>query len=275
MNSSGPLASVMLATYEMPRHLELVLAALARQTAQSFELHVCDDGSGPSTRKVVERFKVAAPWCEVNHHWQENQGFRKCKILNRALRQAKGETVIFLDGDCVPHRAFVSDHLSAQEPGRYCAGRRLNLGRRISDDLTPKMIQNGFFDRPRVRVAWSTWRGDSTHFQRSLRVTSPLLRRLLKMERVDDLLGSNYSVALKDLIAVNGFDESYQGYGREDTDMEIRLQHLGLTIKSLKGMALQFHVWHPRREFTPANDDRLTELKNSNRIRCAQGLESS
>ena len=71
---------------------------------------------------------------------------------------------------------------------------------------------------------------------------------------------------------INGFDETYEGYGREDTDVELRLQNLGLKIKSLKGIALQFHVWHPRREFTPANDQRLEELKTSKRIRCKNGL---
>jgi len=48
-----------------------------------------------------------------------------------------------------------------------------------------------------------------------------------------------------------------------------------LKIKSLKGVALQFHVWHPRREFTPANDSRLEDLKKSGRVRCEQGLSRS
>ena len=84
--------------------------------------------------------------------------------------------------------------------------------------------------------------------------------------------GCNGSARRRDIEAINGYDEDYQGYGREDTDFELRLQHLGLRIKSLKGLALQYHVWHPRRSFTPANDNRLEELKASRRIRCANGL---
>ena len=91
------------------------------------------------------------------------------------------------------------------------------------------------------------------------------------MNRVVDLKGCNYSVAREALEAINGFDEAYEGYGREDTDVELRLQNLGYRIKSLKGLALQFHVWHPRREFTPANEDRLEELKQSGRVRCSLG----
>ncbi len=92
------------------------------------------------------------------------------------------------------------------------------------------------------------------------------------MHRVDDMKGCNYSVYRRHLIAINGFDEKYEGYGREDTDIEIRLQNLGLSIKSMKGLALQYHVWHPRREFTTANDDRLDEIKRTGRVSCEQGL---
>ena len=92
------------------------------------------------------------------------------------------------------------------------------------------------------------------------------------MDRVDDLKGCNYSASKKVFEQLNGFDEGYEGYGREDTDIEIRMQNLGLKIKSLKGIALQFHLWHPRREFTPANDSRLDELKKSGRTLCADGL---
>jgi GT2 family glycosyltransferase len=98
------------------------------------------------------------------------------------------------------------------------------------------------------------------------------VRKILGMDHVVDLKGCNYSIPRSALEALNGFDEAYEGYGREDTDIEIRLQHLGLRIKSLKGLALQFHVWHPRREFTPGNDVRLEELKKSGRVRCEKGI---
>ena len=117
--------------------------------------------------------------------------------------------------------------------------------------------------------------GDSEFIQRSLRIENAGLRRRLGMNRVADLKGCNYSLSRQDLEAINGFDEDYEGYGREDTDVELRLQHLGLRIKSLKGLALQFHVWHPRREFTPKNDDRLEELRRSGRTRCSNGLRRS
>lgn len=269
-----PNATLIVSTYEMPRHLELVCAALERQSARNFEVIVCDDGSGEETRQIIEGFKARARF-DVIHLWQENRGFRKCRILNQGLRRARGQTLIFLDGDCVPHRHFIRDHVEQQEPGTYLAGRRVELGRSISEWLTPERVRAGFFDHPRLKLAWSVWQGDSENFQRSFRVPFPALRSVLGMDRVDDLKGCNYSVSRDALEALNGFDEEYEGYGREDTDVELRLQNLGLRIKSLKGLALQFHVWHPRREFTPANDDRLDEVRRTGRVRCERGLRQS
>ncbi|MEN9724005.1 MAG: hypothetical protein RJB38_1991 [Pseudomonadota bacterium] len=264
-------ASLLVSTYEMPRHLELVLEGLVRQSTRDFELLICDDGSGSETAAIVNRFKATAPFA-VTHLWQENQGFRKCRILNEGLRRSSGKTLIFLDGDCVPHRHFVRDHLEQQAPGHYLAGRRVELGPKISATLTPEKIRQGYFDFPMPSLIWSALTGETEFIQRALRIGHASLRSRLGMNRIVDLKGCNYSVSREHLEAINGFDEAYEGYGREDTDVEIRLQNRGLQIKSLKGLAIQFHVWHPRREFTPKNDDRLEELRKSGRIRCERGL---
>lgn len=268
-------ASLILATFDMPRHLELVAAALLRQSTRDFEVIIADDGSGADTKRVIQRFQSQAPF-KVSSVWQEHKGFRKCRILNQALRQSTGSTLIFLDGDCVPHFQFVQDHLEYQEPGRYLCGRRVELGPKVSHWLTPEAITRGFFDSLHPRLLQSVLSGETEHVNRSFRVTSPKLRSWLGMNHVDDLKGCNYSVARSVLVdQLNGFDEAYEGYGREDTDVEIRLQNAGLQIKSLKGLALQFHVWHPRREFTPSNDSLLEQARAQKRIRCELGLNQA
>ncbi|MGK5082660.1 glycosyltransferase [Bdellovibrionota bacterium FG-1] len=266
-----PKASLFIATYEMPRHLALVCAALQRQSEPDFEILFCDDGSGDQTHNVIDQFKAQSS-IPAYHLWQEHQGFRKCRILNQALRSAQADTFIFLDGDCIPHRHFVRDHLALQEPQRYLAGRRMELGPDLSATLTPEQIQKGFFDWPHLDLIVSALKGDSEFINRSVRVPFHSLRKILKMNHIVDLKGCNYSLPRQAIEAINGFDEQYEGYGREDTDVEFRLQNLGYRIKSLKGLALQFHVWHPRRDFTPANESRLDELKQSGRIRCSNGL---
>ena len=263
--------SLFLSTYEMPHHLRLVLAGLARQTFKDFEILVCDDGSGPETKKIIEDFAKTSP-TPIRHFWQEHDGFRKCRILNQAAREAQGKILVFLDGDCVPHKDYIGDHVREQEEGFYLAGRRVELGRQISQNLTPEQVRGGYFDFPRPSLLLSSFRDDTENLQRSFRVGSNAIRKLLKMNRVVDLKGCNYSIPRAALEEINGFDENYEGYGREDTDVELRLQNLGLKIKSMKGLAIQFHVWHPRREFTPSNDERLEELKRSGRIRALKGL---
>lgn len=270
-------ASLLLATHEMPRHLELVLAGLERQTLppDAFEILLCDDGSGPETQKVVENFKASSAR-PLTHIWQEHKGFRKCRMLNEALRVARGKTLIFLDGDCVPHPDFIRDHLDQQEEGYYLAGRRVELGPWFSATLSTDDIKRGLLDGPSLKLLVSCLRDDSEHFQRSLHIPNRgvwrWLRGPMKLNQVPDLKGCNFSLPKAAMEAINGFDESYEGYGREDTDVEIRLQNLGLKIKSMKGMALQYHVWHPRRDFTPANDDRLDIVRRTGRVVCNEGI---
>jgi GT2 family glycosyltransferase len=266
-----PKASLFLSTYEMPRHLELVCAALERQSEPDFEVLFCDDGSGEETRLIIDEF-MALSQVHARHFRQEHQGFRKCRILNQAAREARGQTYIFLDGDCVPHKDFIRDHIANQEAGFYLAGRRVELGPKISANLTPSEVKEGFFDWPHPKLIASALQGETEFLNRAFRIPWLGVRQFLKMDRVADLKGCNYSIPRQALEAINGFDEKYEGYGREDTDVELRLQNLGLRIKSLKGVALQFHVWHPRRDFTPGNDTRLEDLKKSGRVRCAQGL---
>lgn len=267
-------ASLFVSTYEMPRHLALVCAALGHQSARGrFEVIFCDDGSGEPTREIIARF-AAESGLPSRRVWQPHAGFRKCRVLNQGVREARGATFIFLDGDCVPHRDYVRDHLEQQEVGRFLAGRRVELGPRLSASLDEACVRDGYFDFPRPSLLLSALRGETEFLNRALRWPWAPVRRLLKMGRVADMKGCNYSLPRAALEAINGFDEEYEGYGREDTDVELRLLNLGYRIKSMKGLALQFHVWHPRREFVPANDARLEEVKRTGRIRCEWGLES-
>ena len=263
--------SLILATYEMPEHLRLVLEALKRQSKTNFEILLCDDGSSESTRSVIAEFQNFS-LLPLHHFWQENKGFRKCRILNEAIRASNGELLVFLDADCIPHKDFIRDHWEAKEIGRYCAGRRIELSEALSKQINVESVQQGFFNGLSMSLLMDGIKGRTQRINRILRIKNPLFRKLFGLEKIDDLKGCNFSVFRSDLFLINGFDEDYEGYGREDTDVEYRLQNLGLKIKSLKGLALQTHVWHPRRNFTPKNDDRLEHVKQEKKIRCKNGL---
>ena len=271
-----PKASVILATYEWPEALGLVLSALHTQSEKNFEVLIADDGSSPSTKSLIEEYqkKLGFP---LQHFWQENKGFRKSRILNQAIQAAQGDCLIFLDGDCVPHREFIRQHILLQEKGRYVAGRRVDLSEEFTKILTPQAIEQGILNGRRFADLFRLWmdslrKNGSKPFHRAYMVKNPLLRRAFGMESVVDLKGCNFSCSRQDMLAIDGFDESYEGYGREDTDVELRLQNLGLRIKSAKNLCLQFHLYHAPRGFTPANEELLFEVKKSKRVKALRGL---
>lgn len=272
-------ASIILATYEWPEALAMVLSGLLTQTDKSFEVVLADDGSDERTRKVVDDYKKRS-FFTIHHLWQENKGFRKSRILNQAILKSCGETLIFLDGDCIPHKDFVAQHLLLQDPLSYVAGRRVDLSENFSANLNPERVEAGALNGENLRDLFHLWRDSlrkegSTPFHRSYMVKTPWLRKLCGLEKVLDLKGCNFSVAREKMLVINGFDESYEGYGREDTDVELRLQNLGLKIKSAKNLCLQFHLWHKTRAFTPINEELLDSVRTSRRIKSLRGLKES
>lgn len=266
-----PLASIIMTTYNAPKHLELALAGLQMQTERDFELHIADDGSTSETSEIVEQFMERASF-PVVYSWQQDLGYRKTKILNEAIRKAKADYFIFVDGDCVCHKDFIRNHLKYRQKGFYLAGRRVELGPKFSAHLTPDMVLRGALNRINLSLMLSCARKDSEYLHRSIAVYNPTLRRYLKMEKVDDLKGCNFSVDRESLFKVNGFDEDFEGYAREDTDLELRLQYLGLKIKSLKGLAIQYHVWHDRLPESENNKRKLRSTSNVVDPVCKNGL---
>lgn len=268
---SKPLATVIMSTYNQPRHLELALAGLQIQTEKNFELQIADDGSTSETSDVIEKYMERTPF-QIVHSWQQDLGYRKTKILNEAIRKSKADYFIFIDGDCVPHKDFVKNHLKYRQKGFYLAGRRVDLGPKYSETLTSEMVLRGDLNRFNVGVILSNIEKDTQYWHRSIPVYNSLLRNLLKMDRIDDMKGCNFSIDRESLFKVNGFDEDYEGYAREDTDLELRLQFLGLKIKSLKGLAIQYHVWHDRLSESEANKLKLKELSQKQSAICKNGI---
>lgn len=267
-------ASIILSAYDQAHALELVLAGLTTQSEKTFEVLLAEDDEDPHTAALVKHYSGRL---NIRHFHQPHRGFRKCRILNQAIRAATGEVLIFLDGDCIPHSEYVWEHIALQESGVYVAGRRVDLSEEVSQELTPERIADGILNGSFGFLCRLWWDGlktsGSTPFHRAYMVRLPWLRRLTGLERVVDMKGCNFSVLRQHMLAINGFDESYEGYGREDTDVELRLQHLGLRIKSAKNLCLQFHVWHERRGFTPVNETLLQEVQATKRVRALKGLD--
>ena len=274
--NANPKASIILATYNWPEALAMVLSGLLTQTEPSFEVMLADDGSDERTRSLVQQIQKRA-FFPIRHLWQENKGFRKSRILNQAILQSQGSTLIFLDGDCIPHKEFVAEHIRLQDSFSYVCGRRVDLSEDLTKQLTPEKILAGALNGETFTDLLRLWRDSlrnngSKPFHRAYMVRAPWLRKLCGLHKVVDLKGCNFSVSRASMLAINGFDESYEGYGREDTDVELRLQHLGLKIKSAKNLCLQFHLWHKTRAFTPQNEHLLEDVRQTKRVNALRGI---
>ncbi|MFN2326702.1 MAG: glycosyltransferase, partial [Gemmatimonadales bacterium] len=197
------LISVVVTTYNQPDWLEKVLWSLGAQTDRNFEVLVADDGSGPATRELVSRANTLAG-VPVRHVWQEDRGFRKCAILNAAIRASQGDYVVFLDGDCIPRQDFVAVHRRLARPGRFLSGGAFRLPRPVSVALSQDAILTGKAFRPGwLHAAGVPW---------SLRLArlgvhpagAALLDALTPTGATFN--GGNASAWREDVLAVNGFD---------------------------------------------------------------------
>lgn len=231
----APPVTVLITTYDRPRELALVLAGFARQTHLDLELVVADDGSGPETKEVIERFQARAPFV-VLHAWQENLGFRAARSRNNGLRATTGEYVIFCDGDCVPFPDFVSAHLRIRRRGRYLCGDRFFL-----DEVPSKaLIEEDVLAGRHVELVPSAER----RRVRSLRLKN-FFYSITRLKTRPKLITANGSFWREDLERVNGLDERYVGWGHEDDDLGRRLLKRGVRPGSAVGQANLCHLWHP------------------------------
>jgi glycosyltransferase involved in cell wall biosynthesis len=264
------LVSVIVTTYNREDALDAVLAALSRQDDRRFEVVIADDGSGPKTAALVDhwRTRLGVP---LSHVWQADRGFRAAEIRNRAILVSRGDYCVFLDGDCIVRADFVAIHRRLAEHGWFVTGNRVLL----SDELTASVL------RERLRPdAWNSFewlrqrrRGGVNRLAAVLKLPLGPIRKLVA-DRWRGARSCNLAAWRSDLDAVDGFDASFNGWGREDSDLLIRLLHAGVRRKDGRFATGVVHLWHPEadRAQLPANDAKLDAVLASRRTRAELGL---
>ena len=254
--------SLIISAYNQRNSLAKVFQGLSLQTSQPDEILIADDGSDGSTRELIDcwRREALAPF---RHLWHPDNGFRKTTILNKAVAAATGDYLVFLDGDCVPHRLFIADHRALAERGFWVQGRRCFVREPFVADFVPGKT-----------VLWRwTLRGRVSRPHKSFRLPFPLIFRNQKQRGI---LGCNMAYWRNDVVAVNGFDESYVGRGMgADSDLGSRLYNLGRSRKFVYGRALVYHLDHPimPRPHFAQNRARLLEVIRTGKTRCEHGLD--
>jgi glycosyltransferase involved in cell wall biosynthesis len=269
---SAPLA-VIVSTYNQPEHLARCLLALSLQRFDDFELLIADDGSGAETRAVVERESDRFDG-RLKHLWQEDRGFRKTRILNRAILATEAEYLVFMDGDCVAHPDFTAEHLEGAEYGRFLNGAMIRLTPEQTGQVTGENIASGeVFDTKWLSRTAGGW--NRRYLKLSLAYP---VRTWLNRHSVTRLywLGANSSCFRADAVAVNGFDNRFT-YGFEDGDFGNRLINYGLTAATVRWTANVLHLDHGRpyvdQEQWEENRRRQTPIEPGGAYRCADGLE--
>lgn len=242
--------TLMISTYNWPEALARVLESARRQTRVPDEIIVADDGSGEPTRKLIETFRRKMP-CPLIHVWQEDLGFRKCMIWNEAIRHAKGDYIVQIDGDCMLDADFIADHLRFAKPGTFVCGSRTLLSRELTQALLadPRLEISPFSRGVNNKVNALRIRPLSKFFAVRYRANVPYISK-----------GCNMAFWRKDLLAVNGYNETISGWGREDAEIEVRLMKLGIQRRSLKFGGVQYHLFH--KELDRSRDARNIEILN-------------
>ena len=258
-----PDVSVLFATYNEPQWLEWVLWGYATQTHKAFEVIVVDDGSREDTRARIDALRPQLPY-RLRHFWQPDEGYQKCKGMNRAILLAESDYLVFTDGDCIPRADFVARHLDLRERGRYLTGGYSKLPLGLSQQITREDILAG----RATDYAWLAANGLERHTLK-LRVKREWQRRLFDaLTPVKPRLhGHNASAWKDDIVRVNGWDERMQ-YGGQDLELGERLNNLGIRGKTIRYSAICVHLEHKRGYMKPEmreKNDRIRAETRANR----------
>jgi glycosyltransferase involved in cell wall biosynthesis len=255
--------SLLITTYNRPETLELVLYSAFRQTLLPGEIIVADDGSGEDTKKLVERLSKISP-VPMKHVWHEDKGFRASEIRNKGIAAAKSEYVVIVDGDMVLNRNFIKSHARAARPGFFVQGSRVLL----SEALTQKKIKAKSISFTAL-MPGITNRLNAINFP----LLSPLVSKVTNS--FAGVRSANMAFWKADVIKMNGFDNDFIGWGREDSEFCARLLHNGILRRNLKLGGVAYHLYHPEssREKLVVNDSLLDESLKTNRLRCTSGID--
>lgn len=266
-------ASIIISVYDNTTFLKVVLDSLCLQTEKNFEIIISEDASHETMKNFIAGYPFENDFQHLSH---EDVGWQKNKALNRAIKNAKSDWLIFIDGDCVLHPRFVEMHLRYANEKKILAGKRVKLDEKTSLFLQKNMpgslfkIQSVLFKKLFFR------RGEIKFMEESLFISPySLFGFIPKMRKANRLIGSNMSFSKDAIYSINGFDEDYilPAVG-EDTDLAWRFRAAGYTLKSVRNLAVQYHLFHEETwNDRTVNLTKMKEKQQLNRYYCNNGLE--
>lgn len=266
---------VVVSTYNNPMALNYVLLALAAQRGAEFSVCIADDGSGAPTQRVIESWAGRIGRIPLRHIWQKDDGFRKNAILNKAIDTSRADYLIFIDGDCVARSDFVARHISRRAEGIFLSGGMIRLPDRSTQALSEQLVASGAV----FHLNWIAGQIGIRKFSTLLKAAAlpaglaRMLEQLSPVKRTWN--GANSSAWRRDIIAVNGFDESLR-YGAEDVEMGVRLTNNGIIGRHIRYSTCLLHIEHSRGyadpEIVQRNKEYVREVRKRSIVWTENGM---
>jgi GT2 family glycosyltransferase len=259
-------AALIVTTYNWPSALRLVLESAMVQGTPPAEILIADDGSGPETAALIAEFvpRFALRGVPLTHVWHEDDGYRLAEIRNRAIAAATAEYLLVVDGDCVMHHDFVNSHVSFARRGTWVQGTRVLVG----EEKTAEVQQQR-------SVRFRPWSAGIRN--RANAMSLPLLRPLVVASKnpLRGTRGANMAMWREDVIRINGFNEAFVGWGREDSEFAARMLAANVKRRKLKFGGIVFHLWHKERtrDKVDANHELFEQTLRSGSTWAERGLD--
>ena len=254
--------SLIITTYNWPESLNLVLMSVVNQTIVPEEVIIADDGSNDETKEIINKFQKDSE-LNIIHSWQEDNGFRAAKSRNKAIAKSSGDYIILIDGDIIIHPKFVQDHVNNAKIGYFIQGSRVLLNQNITKQIIiSKRINFSFIYQE------SQKKKNAIH--------SNFLSKIFSTNK-NSVRGTkccNIAFFKQDCINVNGFNNEFEGWGREDSEFVLRLFNYGLNRKNLRFNAVQYHLWHKEidRKSLDYNDQLFQKSIEQKLAACKKGI---
>lgn len=254
--------SLIITTYNWKEALAAVLESVSRQSELPDEVVIADDGSREDTKELIANFAKDFP-VPLIHSWQEDEGFQLSKSRNRAIAKACGDYIIMIDGDIVLSKDFIRSHKAAAKPQWFVQGGRVlanaDISQRVMQDkLVPHLFLKGIRNRHNS-------------------ISNGLLSKIFSYRRDNDksTRGCNMAFWKSDLIEVNGFNQEFIGWGREDSEFVHRMLNAGKHRLYLKFAGIGYHLYHKEQSRASLKEnDEILEATIKNKLRrCQRGLD--
>ena len=254
--------SLIITTYNWPESLFLVLKSIENQTIVPEEVVIADDGSNVETKEIITKFQKDSE-LNIIHSWQEDNGFRAAKSRNKAIAKSYGDYIILIDGDIILHPKFIQDHVNNAKVGYFIQGSRVLL----AQDITKQIIISN-------KISFSFFSKGLNSKKNSIH--SNFLSKIFSTYK-NSTRGTrccNIGFFKQDCININGFNNEFEGWGREDSEFVVRLLNAGLNRKNVRFNAIQYHLWHKEIDRTSLDcNNQLLQNSIENKLKvCKKGI---